>query len=94
MPAAKASPPTTRNSAPVVIFVGLVATVVLSWLRFPSVPALWLACSLAASFASPPTFTGPKDASGRPSAIGDEGRAMLRWRRWGQLRRAMWPSEA
>jgi len=86
--------PRTTNNAPAVIVLGMLVAGVLAYLRYPSVPALWLACAVAASFSSPPIFTGPKDAAGSPTPIGGEQQQMLRWRRWRLLRRAVFPSAA
>lgn len=80
------------SAAGLVLTLGLVAAVWMSWERLPGLLALWAAFLVAALFAACPVFTGPKDASGQPTAQGAEQAQMLRFRRWRRLQRAVLPN--
>ncbi len=69
-----------RSTAGVAFAAGVVVALILCWLRYPGLVALWASCIAAASFAVSPTYTGAKGPDGQPAPAGLEERAALRYR--------------
>lgn len=80
----------SRNTQPqspvspvLVVFVGVLASLVATWFRYPGFVVLAVSFLVAGVMASPPVLTGPKDSAGYPTEGNDaESKKMASYRFW------------